>query len=377
MDLYDTDVKKHLTENRTRIKQALMSELLPDQAEADQTPMSTETPQEAPAVVPSTTTSDETIDSAASQPASMDVETLDEAGYRNLTSNLESLLSQQQEPPQEAAQETPAEEPSQQQEDANPTVLAEDRLPERLRVGNWPEEERKALLLRQRNPDLSLAEALERVRVPADQGQVIQDEKEIPSLEATQEKIAELKAQRKAAFQNIELDKVPDLDEQIEEAQKTIEEIRVAQARAYEEETARFHADVDHSKARAVEYYPDVTDANSPLVLKMLEIDQVLKETGNPLYHSANKPEKLAQMAANELGIPPNAKKPTSSKATTQPSRAAVASQSTIRPATPIAPAAARTSRPSQAVISGTADELLDNVKDEDGLRALVASLAR
>lgn len=373
MDLYDTDVKKHLTENRTRIKQALMSELLPDQAEADQTPMSTETPQEAPAVVPSTTTSDETIDSAASQPASMDVETLDEAGYRNLTSNLESLLAQQQEP-QEAPQETP-EAPSQEQE--NPTVLGEDRLPERLRVGNWPEEERKALLLRQRNPDLSLAEALERVRVPADQGQVIQDEREIPSLEATQEKIVELKALRKAAFTNIELDKVPDLDEQIEEAQKTIEEIKVAQARAYEEETARFNADVDNSKARAVEYYPDVTDANSPLVTKMLEIDQVLKETGNPLFYSANKPEKLAQMAANELGIPPNANKPTSPKAT-QPSRAAVTTpQSSIRPATPIAPAAARTSRPSQAVISGTADELLDNVKDEDGLRALVASLAR
>ena len=353
-----------------------MSEPLPDQAEADQSPMSTETPQEAPAVVPSTTTSDETIDSAASQPASMDVETLDEAGYRNLTSNLESLLSQQQEPPQEAPQETPVEDPAQEPEDNNPTTLAEDRLPERLRVGNWPEEERKALLLRQRNPDLSLAEALERVRVPADQGQVIQGEREIPSLEATQEKIAELKAQRKAAFQNIELDKVPDLDEQIEEAQKTIEEIKVAQARAYEEETVRFNSDVDHSKARAVEYYPDVTDANSPLVIKMLEIDQVLKETGNPLFYSANKPEKLAQMAANELGIPPNANKPTSPKAT-QPTRAAVASQSTIRPATPIAPAAARTSRPSQAVISGTADELLDNVKDEDGLRALVASLAR
>lgn len=354
-----------------------MSDLLQDPAQADQPPTSTETLQEAPAVVLSTPTSDEPTDSAATQPASVTVETLDEAGYRNLTSNLDALLATQ-----EQAEESPNAASNEQgevkqQEEGDPIPLDEDRLPERLRVGNWSEEERKALLFRQRNPDLSLAEALERVRVPNDQGQVIQEEREIPSLDDIQTKIAELKELRKEAFRNVELEKIPELDDQLEEARNTIEEIKVAQARAYTEETVRFDAEVDQSKARAVMYYPDVTDANSPLVLKMLEIDNILKETGNPLYNSPNKPEKLAQMAGNEIGIPPNANKPSSPKAPQSPTRPQVISLSSSRPATPIAPAAARTSRPSQAVISGTADDLLANVKDEDELRALVASLSR
>lgn len=355
-----------------------MSDLLQDPAQADQPPMSTETLQEAPAVVPSTPTSDEPTDSAANQPASVTVETLDEAGYRNLTSNLDALLAQhEQQQEEETPEPAPIEEPVEEQEEDNQVPLDEDRLPERLRVGNWSEEERKALLLRQRNPDLSLAEALERVRVPSDQGQIIQEERETPSLDSTQARIAELKELRKEAFRNVELDKIPELDDQLEEARNTIEEIKVAQARAYTEETARFHAEVDQSKARAVAYYPDVTDANSPLVLKMLEIDEVLKETGNPLYHSPNKPEKLAMMAGNEIGIPPNARKPSSPRVTQSPTRGVVTLPSSSRPATPIAPANARTSRPSAAVINGTADDLLANLKDEDELHALVASLSR
>lgn len=344
---------------------------------------------EAPASVPATSPQDDIQDGAATQPVGLDVEALDEAGYYQQISNLDNLLAQQPDAqPEEvpALEEQTADETQTQTEndtneesEAEPTSLDESTLPERVRIGNWSEQERKAILLRQRNPDMTLAEAMDRVSLKSDPNAEESQEPTLPSIDEVQGKIAELKAQKKEALANVELDKIFDIDEQLEAARESIANIKLAHERASIEEGKRFESQVEVSKARAISQYPDVTKPDSPFVKKMFEIDNRLRDTNNPLFYSADKLERVAQMAGNELGIPPAdpKQKPSSPKANTQAQRV-VTNPSSNRPTTPmIAPANARTSRPSQEVINGSFDDLLNSATDMDQLIAIAAKLGK
>jgi hypothetical protein len=356
-----------------------------NQAEADPlNPMSEETSfSEAPASVPATSTQDDTTADAAIKPPGVDVETLDAAGYYQQIAELEASLANL--PKETDAEQTQTEEvetePNDEGEadDQSDIPLDEARLPERVRIGNWTEVERKAILLRQRNPDMSLAEAMDRV---SPKSQVTEESapepQQLPSESDLHAHLAELKSARASAFRDVELDKIPELDDQIDAAKDQISNLRVQKAQQQEQESSRFENTVSTSKNRAVELYPDVTKAESPLVQKMIEIDARLKDSENPLYFSADKPLKVAQMAANELGIPPRdpRQKPSSPKATTSSPQRTPVTPANGRPTTPlIAPANARTSRPSQAVVNGSLDDLLANARDMDDLIAIASKL--
>jgi len=337
---------------------------------------------EAPASAPATPTQDAPISDAATQPV-FDVEALDEAGYYQQIANLDATLAHA---PKDAdvtptqTEEVPEETPVDPETEVNPDIpLEEANLPERVRIGNWTEIERKAILLRQRNPDMSLAEALSRVSPQQETAIESAPSPILPSEQEVADRIMELKAAKKDALANVELDKLYDIDEQIEAAKDQISNIRVQKAQEQVQENARFENTVSTSKTRAVDLYPDVTKAESPLVQKMIEIDNRLKDSENPLYYSAEKPLKVAQMAANELGIPPRdpRQQPSSSKATTSPQRTPAA-PANGRPTTPpIAPANARTSRPSPAVVNGSFDDLLSKAESMDDLIAIASKLGR
>lgn len=119
------------------------------------------------------------------------------------------------------------------------------------------------------------------------------------------EELKELRQKRADALRNVELDEAADLDLKIDALVDEIDDLRVAEADRDQRAEQQFHSAVEQSKSMAVTYYPDVTDANSPLVQEMQDIDKRLKATGNPLFHDPDKPFKLAQMAANTLGIAP------------------------------------------------------------------------
>lgn len=87
---------------------------------------------------------------------------------------------------------------------------------------------------------------------------------------------------------------------------------KIAKARAKKQ----FYAAEEASKAKAVKFYPDVTNAKSKLVARMVEINEQLKEADDDLYYSPDKHFKIAQMAALELGI-----QPVTEKATPSPQR--------------------------------------------------------
>ena len=61
----------------------------------------------------------------------------------------------------------------------------------------------------------------------------------------------------------------------------------------------------DYYKKIAVERYPGVTDADSPLSVRMGEIDKYLGQIGSPLYQMQEKYLIITEMAAGELKIMP------------------------------------------------------------------------
>lgn len=69
------------------------------------------------------------------------------------------------------------------------------------------------------------------------------------------------------------------------------------------EEEKKFYEDYEKSELRTIAAYPDAAKPDSPLSVKMMEIEKVLKLAGDPLYNSAEKPMMLAERAAKELGV--------------------------------------------------------------------------
>ncbi len=62
------------------------------------------------------------------------------------------------------------------------------------------------------------------------------------------------------------------------------------------------------SESRATELYAFAGDPESDGAKRMVEIEADLKANGDPLYHSPDKPLRIAQMVAAELKIAPRRK---------------------------------------------------------------------
>lgn len=69
------------------------------------------------------------------------------------------------------------------------------------------------------------------------------------------------------------------------------------------EEEKKFYEDYKKSELRTIAAYPDAARPDSPLFVKMMEIENALKLASDPLYNSADKPMILAERAAKELGV--------------------------------------------------------------------------
>jgi len=169
---------------------------------------------------------------------------------------------------------------------------------------------------------------------------------------------------REALSKEMDFEKVAELDDKIEDLREHIAELKVSTtSKEAEAQQARLE-EFESAKARTVELYPDVTQKDSPLVQKMHEIDAALKENGDDLFYSPEKPLKLAQMAARELGIAPR----TAAKATKPATPAAKRP-----PAKPqIASGAARTTQQQSGQLGG---KRIADIKTEEDYLAVVESL--
>jgi len=240
----------------------------------------------------------------------------------------------------------------------------------RFRIRAADKVEATALDLRKRNPEWSLETCLAKAKLvhgeePAQEADEAQDAGLPKTVSDTKAKIRELLAKKAEAFENLDYAEGARFESEIEDLRDHMDALRVNEV---EHETVQQHAyqeAVQRSQKKAVAIYPDTTDANSALVKRMEEIDRQMKADENPLYYSPEKSFKLAQMAANDLGIAPRNPQKAAAK---PPGKKANASR-------PIQPASgsARTATPASA--STKLESAIDGIQSMDDYETMVESL--
>jgi hypothetical protein len=337
--------------------------------ETEVTPVQTEQPN-------ATTNSGETPKENPAE-SSLNVEALDVVGYEKLLKELD--VSKQEQPAEveakaeEVKEETVPEEPKKEEatkeKEPEATEETEDpsKLPERVRIGNWSEVERKAIALRARNPDMSLDEALAKIK--GNEPEKAEETKQsVPSLDEVEAQVAKVKADRKQALKDLDFEKLGDLDETLDGLREKQAQLRESAKEAEVEARASYQRSVEDSKRKAVSFYPDTTDKQSQLVRRMVEIDNALKEQDNPLYYSADKPFKIAQMAGNDLGIAPKDPSRKVEKVVTP------APSSASRKAIQTPPIASGNARSNGSGIKSL-ETVLDGISDEEAFRSLIGKI--
>jgi hypothetical protein len=235
------------------------------------------------------------------------------------------------------------------------------------------EVDRLALAYQRRNRDWSLAQSLEAAQKhlgitpqtpPADAPKT--ETPAQPSLpatpQATQEAITKALADYKKAMSEVRFEDAADLQAKIFEltAHRSTLERSAEQQEA--QKAKQYDAEFDASNAKAVDLYPFAADSASPGFKRMAQIDAQLKANDDPLYYAANKPLKLAQMAAAELSIAPRNKN-------AQPAKPAAAqAPAGVQPKKGVVPSgSSRTTPP--ATNQPTVDPAITSIKSVRDLR--------
>ncbi len=186
-----------------------------------------------------------------------------------------------------------------------------------LRLAEDDQVGRLAAALMKRNRDLPMREAVAKAEAqlgikPAAAPAASPETPAEPTLPATPEEVQTVIAQQlvayKKAMSEVRFEDAADIQAKILELQghRTTLERRAEQEQV--KAAQKYDADFDASLAKAVDLYPFATDQASSGFKRMAQIDAVLKQNGDPLYHRADKPLKLAQMVAAELNIAPRNK---------------------------------------------------------------------
>lgn len=313
----------------------------------------------------------EVVPSAHEQPANADnttANTLDSVDDLSALDAIIQALPDTTEPEESKASTQPETNKAQElnetseeeeEEEKEATKENEDKLPERVRLINFDEIEKKAILLRRDNPHLSLKEALDIVTPKAKEPEAKDDSEnsEPESIDSLVSQIKDLKEQRKAALKAYDLEVVPDIEEKMELLeQKLYEAQEEARQRAKEEDNA-WQKTITESKQRMAEVYPDAAVKGSELQRKMIELDKIFTEQDNPICYDPNKYFKIAQIAANALNIAPR-----SYKSSTQTNAKPVAQPTKTGTSTP----SSRGSAPRAFPMSGNARTNSNNIGDFD-----------
>ena len=245
----------------------------------------------------------------------------------------------------------------------------------RVRLQPKDDHEAKALELKKRNPDMSLAECLERTKPPeaaseeGEEGDQQPKDELTEQYDAVQSEIEELEKKQLDLTEEMEFTEAAKVAKEIRALDKKLSTLHVQreQKRLSTEKEEQSLAEKEYdaaeeaSKAKAMEFYPDVTNAKSKLVARMVEINEQLKEADDDLYYSPDKHLKVAQMAARDLSIAPKTK--------TEPAKA----QKRPKPA-PVSPAGGsmRTTTTNQSTQLEKGLATIDTVEDmEDFLASL------
>lgn len=256
------------------------------------------------------------------------------------------------ETPEEETEETEEVEETEEQEE----VSGDSPRSKRYRLRSDDPVELRAMELKSRNRDMSLEEALERAKKELGKDNEASGDEadaevnaELPdTVEATETEIDRLNKEHTAAMRDdLDFEKADELNAQIRKLERHIGDLKLAKLQEESRQASAFTEKLEASKTKAIELYDFVTK-DGPEVARMEEIDRQLKEAGDSLYESPEKPLRIAQMVARELNIAPRGKQV---KAPATP-----ASGSPPRKKVPVQPASA--SKRSQTPENNTGQQL-------------------
>lgn len=195
-----------------------------------------------------------------------------------------------------------------------------------------------------------------------DQDQATAQVETADSVQARIDELEELEAQASTA---LEFETANEHRKEANKLRNKLMDLKIAEvqekSQAAANEERKFLSDYAASEAEAVKYYPDAAKADSPLHKEIIRLEAEMRDLGDPLYFSENKPFVLAKQAAKNLGIP-----------MTNPNRVPPKKPAPNRPIQP-AGGNARTTTPTSPI--SKIDQAVDSVKDEASYDALVAEL--
>ena len=227
---------------------------------------------------------------------------MDATAYAELLRELETAPAPEAQAPAPAA-EVPAEQPTTEEEGETP----EEVLPERIRTNQFDAREQMTLKIhrdmKRAGTPISLAEAESRVNAlygdPATKTEEATPVNPTPEPSEIRDQIADLKAQKKAAAKDVDLEKVLEIDEQIEGLRDQLTASEQATAARQTETTSKF----DAKKAELRAMFPDFNDANSALSKKWAELHD--EYAAHPIMNDpVEAAEFLAFKASKALNIP-------------------------------------------------------------------------
>lgn len=229
---------------------------------------------------------------------------MDATAYAELLRDLETAPDPEAQAPA-PAEDVPAEQPTTEEEE---TAEEPDVLPERIRTNQFDDREKLALKIhrdmKKAGTPISFAEAEKRVNAlyggePAAETEEAAPVNPTPEPSDIEAQIADLKAAKKEAARDVDLEKVLEIDEQIDGLRAQLETSRQAAATRQAETVSKF----DQKKVELRAMFPDFNDANSALSRKWAELHD--EYASHPIMNDpVEAAEFLAFKAASALKVP-------------------------------------------------------------------------
>lgn len=183
------------------------------------------------------------------------------------------------------------------------------RLPENDKVG------RLAAAYMQRNRDLSMEDAMARaktdlgIKPEAAKAEPAKPKSDLPeTIEAVDTTLDQLDADREKALTELRFEDVAKIDRRVRQLDRQRVNLERADQQKQTEAAKAYDAQFTQSETKASDLYPDAAKADSEFGKRMAEIEADLKANGDPLFHSPEKPLRIAQMVAREKNIAPKSK---------------------------------------------------------------------
>lgn len=241
------------------------------------------------------------------------------------------------------------------------------RLPPDDKVG------RLATSFMKRNRDMPMETAMEKARAQLGikpKAETEAAKEEVPAnglpttVEDTEAEIKKLRAERKQANVALEFEKASDLNDKIEDLLQHRFDLQRQNERKESEAITTYEKKFGESEAKAVDLYDFAGKPESEGGKRMAEIDAALQENGDPLYHSPDKPLRIAQMVAAELKIAPRRK-----GAPVTPAKAAAPTNGAPAPKKQVLPGGGSRTTPPPVNQPPAIDSKIKNVKSIHDLR--------